>query len=392
MKGAPASRTTRALWNRASILLQPRRRQRAPSVYAAASLPTRWSGSARCAWRRRLPSPIRAGATATTTSRSSASRRPGTPSSNRSGPTGLPRKAAPSLRALRRRDAQQPDEVSGRSDVATEAPLAGATGLPVDVDWLADDARRSQSCGVLSTHDALIYTTDSSTMASPRCRYILRLSRPVKYDEAIIVGEQLQRDIVAAIGVGRIKFDSSVLRGEQPNYLPTVRAERFDTHGAALDVDAMLARATAVQAESHAAPKPKKATSSDTKPGTSGTQVRADAIAEADPVFRRLDERRMVKSQAGPGIFNVECPCGAEHTTESTETSCQYRLPNFAGVRYGKFICQHAHCHDREQREFLEALDLNPTEVWAEQRGEVRADPLDDFTTSLQATMGWRRR
>jgi hypothetical protein len=259
--------------------------------------------------------------------------------------------------------------------------LAGRRNwLPGDVDGLADGEAFAELRKFLNTYDALLYTTDSSTADSPRCRYIVRTSRLMKYEETIIVGEQVQREIVAAIGADRIKFDSSVLRGEQPCYLPTVRAERFDTHGVALDVDAMLAHAKVVQAELQAATKPKNTAFSETKPRTSSAQVRADAIAEADPVFRRLDERGLLKSQAGPGIFNVQCPCGAEHTTESTETSCQYRLPNFAGVRYGKFVCQHAHCRDREQQEFIEAVGLNPTEVWAEQRGEVRKDPLDDFS------------
>jgi hypothetical protein len=258
--------------------------------------------------------------------------------------------------------------------------LAGRRNwLGFDVDGLDGRAAFEGLRAQLAGHDSLIFTTDSSTDEAPRCRVIVRASRPMKYDEAIIVGEQVQREIVAAIGADRIKFDSSVLRGEQPCYLPTVRAQRFDTQGDALDVDAMLARAKAAQAELQAATKPKNTAFSETKPRTSSAQVRADTIAKADPVFRRLSERGMLKSQAGPGIFNVQCPCGAEHTTESTETSCQYRLPNFAGVRYGKFICQHAHCRDRDQEEFLEALDLNPTEVRAEQRGEVRTDPLDDF-------------
>jgi putative DNA primase/helicase len=53
-------------------------------------------------------------------------------------------------------------------------------------------------------------------------------------------------------------------------------------------------------------------------------------------------------------------------------------LPNFAGVRYGKFVCLHSHCKDRHQRDFLQALELEPKRVWGQQSGkksETKATP-----------------
>jgi hypothetical protein len=45
-------------------------------------------------------------------------------------------------------------------------------------------------------------------------------------------------------------------------------------------------------------------------------------------------------------------------------------LPNFGGVRYGKFHCLHAHCENRDQEDFLKALDLDPKKVWSHQLGK----------------------
>src|SRR5690606_12964547 len=105
---------------------------------------------------------------------------------------------------------------------------------------------------------------------------------------------------------------------------------------------------------------------------------RAATIAHDDPVLASLDLLGMVKRELGPGKYAVQCPCSESHTSESNETSTMYYLPNFAGVKYGKFHCMHEHCRERPQEQYLEALGLDPREVWREQRGESVAAAGDE--------------
>lgn len=71
--------------------------------------------------------------------------------------------------------------------------------------------------------------------------------------------------IVATLGEGRIVFDSSVYRAEQPVYTPLIEATHYQFNGEAVDVDVWLAQAPAAQ------------------PERPGMLERAENIAEADP-------------------------------------------------------------------------------------------------------------
>lgn len=221
--------------------------------------------------------------------------------------------------------------------------------LPFDLDGIADGEAFSELLQWFQPLNGFAYTTASSTREAPRCRVIVELSREVGRAEGVRLGKAIEAAITAALGEGRLKFDGSVYRAEQPVYLPTVGCQTYQFDGEAVDVGAWLANAP------------------EGEPERPGAAERAERIASGDPVVRTLYERNMVKKDMEPGKLAVVCPCSDSHTSESNETSTVYMLPMFGGVKYGKFRCLHAHCENRPHEQFLEALGLNPREVWREQ-------------------------
>jgi len=112
---------------------------------------------------------------------------------------------------------------------------------------------------------------------------------------------------------------------------------------------------------------------------TGGSGQRMLDVAAEDPVVQMLADKGMVKSAARDG-FNIECPFDDEHTTDSVETSTQYRLPHTGGHAVGQFICLHAHCKERGRGEFLARLGFD----------QVADDfePVTETTTTSQPAPG----
>jgi hypothetical protein len=182
----------------------------------------------------------------------------------------------------------------------------------------------------------------------PRARFILELSRPVDRAEGIRLGEALQRQIEARLGLGVVQLDPSVYRGEQPIYGPLIEAETMRYHGAPVEVDQVLKDAQPLEE-------------------MPGRAERAAAIASPDPVVHVLAHRKLVKRDHSDGKLSIICPFENSHTEPGGESSTVYFLPNFGGVRYGKFVCKHTHCKGRRQEDYLTALGLDPREAWREQ-------------------------
>jgi len=61
------------------------------------------------------------------------------------------------------------------------------------------------------------------------------------------------------------------------------------------------------------------------------------------------------------GQIHIECPFSHEHTTESSESATSYFPAGTGGYQQGHFVCLHAHCQDRDEQEFIDALDLQLT-------------------------------
>lgn len=218
----------------------------------------------------------------------------------------------------------------------------------------------------LARFQGFAYTTASSTPAAPRCRVVLAQSRETDRHEGKALCLAVQKMIERDLGAGCVKFDGSVYKSEQPLFTPLHGADVFRFAGQPVDVDAVLLAAPAPEADDVGfVPMTLSARGSQ----DSTTATRSASIAAGDPLMAALESGGMVKRQLSAGKFAVVCPCLSEHTGESGETSTVYGLPNFDGVRYGKFICQHDHCRARPQEQFIEALGLNPGDVWRAQAG-----------------------
>ena len=229
--------------------------------------------------------------------------------------------------------------------------------IAFDLDGATPDAF-AELCMLLGAYSGFGYTTASYTPESPHARYILELSRAVDRAEGIRLGEAMQRRIEAQLGLGVVNLDPSVYRGEQPIFAPLQNAEIMRYHGDPADVDQILKGAPPLEE----------------RPGRA---ERAATIASRDPVVRALTDSKMIKRDHGDGKLSVTCSFAGGHTEPGGESSTVYFLPNFGGVRYGKFVCMHRHCEWRRQESYLRALGLEPKEVWREQAGG--AAPYDDL-------------
>ncbi|MEP6606341.1 MAG: DUF3631 domain-containing protein, partial [Nitrosospira sp.] len=224
--------------------------------------------------------------------------------------------------------------------------------LPFDFDGFDSPETFVQLKGWLCRFRGFGYTTASHTPEAPRCRIVLAQTWATSREEGKALALALQRDIERDIGTDRMTFDESVYNAEQPLYTPLHDSETFHFGGAPVEVNAVLADAPMNEKKS---------------PVTSIT--RAAAVALVDPILNALQLAGMINRDMGNGKYAVACPCGSAHTGVSSETSTIYFLPNFGGVKYGKFHCLHDHCRDRSQEQFLTALGLQPREVWQQQVG-----------------------
>lgn len=208
------------------------------------------------------------------------------------------------------------------------------------------------------------YTTASHTQDAPRCRIVLAVSRATTHDEGLALCLAIQQMIQQDLGKG-MKIDEAVYKAEQPLYTPLKNAESFHFDGSPVDIDRMLVAAPVIEKK---------------KPST--LIGREETIAATDPVLSVLQNSGMIKKDMSNGRYAVECPCANDHTGDSNETSTVYYLPHFRGIKYGKFHCLHDHCRERPQEQFLEALNLNPKNIWHQQRtGNMAASHGFEYIT-----------
>lgn len=111
--------------------------------------------------------------------------------------------------------------------------------------------------------------------------------------------------------------------------------------------------------------------------------ARASKIVEAatgDPVAKYLVDNGWFLSNNRDGSFNIRCPNEAQHTTASNETATTYWPAHTGGFARGHFKCLHAHCADKSDHDFLQAIGFYATEFDViEGRGPDDA-PADDET------------
>ena len=114
--------------------------------------------------------------------------------------------------------------------------------LAFDFDWFESPEVFHQVCELLRMYNCLIYTTASHTPEAPRARALIEINREIFPEEGEQLGQAAQMEIESVIGIGKIKFDSSVYRATQPIYTPVTTSTIIHHHGAPLDVDETLAK------------------------------------------------------------------------------------------------------------------------------------------------------
>jgi uncharacterized protein DUF5906/bifunctional DNA primase/polymerase-like protein len=96
---------------------------------------------------------------------------------------------------------------------------------------------------------------------------------------------------------------------------------------------------------------------------TSSASVKSKKLADAalnDPVAVKLDELGLVLDTERDGRIHITCPWADQHSRDTGDQATTYFPANTNGYQQGHFKCLHAHCEDRTDFEFLEALDLVP--------------------------------
>ena len=220
--------------------------------------------------------------------------------------------------------------------------------LCFDFDGIPSSESFADLCMYLGAYRGFGYTTASHTPDAPRARAILAADRPMSREERMRLSAYVEQLI--AMKVPGIKFDASVYRPEQPCFTPVFDSQTFSWDGEPVSVDALLAFAPKLKVE-----------------GPTASENLA-VLSSADPVLVSLRDQGMIKRDLGGGKYAIHCPCANTHSGPSpSETTTTYSLPHTNGFVTGNFSCLHAHCADRPQAQFIEALGLNAKQAKIEQ-------------------------
>lgn len=105
--------------------------------------------------------------------------------------------------------------------------------------------------------------------------------------------------------------------------------------------------------------------------------TRPRSLADAnDPILGYLEARGWVVDYQGDGRVDVRCPWEHEHTTDTGSSSTTYFPRGVGGFQQGHFRCLHAHCAQRSDGDFLEAVGWN-TEDFPLVLTEAERDALE---------------
>jgi hypothetical protein len=240
--------------------------------------------------------------------------------------------------------------------------------LCFDFDGIPGADAFAELCMYLSAYRGFGYTTASHTPEAPRARAILATDREMTREERMRVSQYLEQCI--AMKVKGIKFDASVYRPEQPCFTPVFESQTFCWDGEPVNVDAILTFAPKLKEEG---------------PTAAENLI---VLSTNDPILNALRSQGLIKRDLGAGKFAIRCPCANEHSGPSpSETTTTYSLPHTNGFATGNFSCLHAHCAERPQAEFIEALGLNAKQAKAEQT-KVEVDHsalIERAATKLEA-------
>ncbi len=125
----------------------------------------------------------------------------------------------------------------------------------LDFDGFSDVNAFNKTMTALNEFKGVGYTTWSHKPDAPRARAVLELNREVTRNEGIKLGEAIEASLSQQVGAGKIIFDESVYRAEQPVYGPPLNANIYKFNGDALDVDDLLRKFIKAQTQINASPR-----------------------------------------------------------------------------------------------------------------------------------------
>lgn len=91
--------------------------------------------------------------------------------------------------------------------------------------------------------------------------------------------------------------------------------------------------------------------------------VRQDQVAlGVDPVAGWIVDNWETYDVGSAGQIFIECPFAVSHTTDSGPTATAYYPAGTGGYEQGHFVCLHAHCAGRSDRDYLDATGYSASE------------------------------
>lgn len=88
----------------------------------------------------------------------------------------------------------------------------------------------------------------------------------------------------------------------------------------------------------------------------------ADISEDLDATGRYLIDSALVHANGNSGQLFIECPFAEGHSTESNGTDTAYFPAGTGGYEQGHFVCLHASCAKRTDRDFMKALGVYDSE------------------------------
>lgn len=244
----------------------------------------------------------------------------------------------------------------------------------LDIDKCSKE-NRSRVFTFCERYKSFIYPSFSSTNEAPRLRVVFDASRPILPEEQQSVTDYIAGALtehIRAIDPGAVNedyFEIDHRSGEASRifYAPTPKGGKevklYD--GAPLNVDEIISLYPAGPTEGETRDRRQR------KHGTESTSTENIATPFLDPIPEILKERGLLKKQKAPGVWTCICPWDSEHTQAdggAGDSSCEYcealtgEHRDGGAFKYGRFICQHAHCKERTPESFFAGLGLSYSE------------------------------
>lgn len=224
----------------------------------------------------------------------------------------------------------------GRRNTESAEPVAF---VALDLDRIADDMALAAIVEAADRWRGVGYTTFSHKPEAGinKARLIFALDREVTRAEYPRLCKAVATGLSYLAHVP-VEIDTSCSKPEQPLYTARRGATVWQFDGEPVRVDQALLSVP----DEPQRPSP------------------LEGLKSNDPVLVALRDQGRVLRDMGGGKFAIRCPFEAEHSREHTgdDSSTVYLLPHTGGYLRGHFKCQHDHCAERTDAEFLAAVGI----------------------------------